>query len=155
MCFYNPFVNAKLRGYGKAINSTLYKSFLLGNIWSEEMSNIDYENVTININDYFLGYEIVYGNSTTITYDKFGENETINGWKLPHVELLAPYVKCFTVDTPFEHKAVVRKLRIKIETEIFPLGIRPHRTTVWNTHNHNGFTILFYYPKQVIRSKFS
>ena len=160
MCFYNPYVDIYLDNYGKKINVTAYKYFLQGKLSSKEMINIDYEKVTLDINDYFLGYEIMYTNNTIITYDKFGLNEENAGWKLPYAYFNSPYAKCFTLDIPFEREMGITKLGIKLKTGIFPQGIRPDRlgnigflgsdrAAAINPNDTDGFAIIMYYPKQL------
>ena len=47
ICFWNPFLNEVLKTYGSGINTTTYSQFLLGELWDERMTSIDYDDVTV------------------------------------------------------------------------------------------------------------
>ena len=55
MCFPNPLLEHKLEEYGEGINVTSYTSFLVGNLWDNRMALIDYDDVSIDIENYLLG----------------------------------------------------------------------------------------------------
>ena len=57
LCFPSPLLEDKLAKYGKGINATTYSSFLTGqhNSWDDRMAQIDYDDVSLNIEKYFLG----------------------------------------------------------------------------------------------------
>ena len=55
LCFPKPFVEVKLATYGEGINGSSYANFLRGNLWDERMANIDYDDVSLKIEDYLLG----------------------------------------------------------------------------------------------------
>ena len=77
LVFANPFIEGKLKGYGENITTTSYVSFLKGFHWDDRMVNISYDNVTLDINDYFLGYNILMADMEIRYY-----NKSENGWKL-------------------------------------------------------------------------
>ena len=55
MCFPSPLLEHKLEKYGDGINVSSYSNFLVGDFWDNRMANIDYDDVSINIEDYLLG----------------------------------------------------------------------------------------------------
>ena len=57
LCFPTPLIEEKLSSFGEGITVETYSAFLTGqnNSWDERMAKIDYDDVSINIEDYFLG----------------------------------------------------------------------------------------------------
>lgn len=155
LCFYNPFVNEKFENYGPEISSTTYKKFLQGENWSEKMTQVDYENVTIDINKYFLGYHVCYNSEEEDhrACNRLNKSTMKDGWKPPYVSLKTPYMKCFSVDVPFESKRSIIKLGIKLKTDIFPLATRPPEIMLDSEGDViAGFSVLFHYQKQLLRN---
>ena len=62
MCFPRPLVEQKFKKYGDGINANTYSSFLRGIHWDNRMTHINYDDVSINFEDYLLGkiYYIQY-----------------------------------------------------------------------------------------------
>ena len=52
LCFAFPFLEQKLKLLGDGITGTLYQKFLKGEYWDNRMVSIDYDNVTLNLEDY-------------------------------------------------------------------------------------------------------
>ena len=81
----NPFLDERLKEYGAGINAVTYSKFLAGQHWDERMLYIDYDNVTLDLNDYFIGYEMLSDNFSVITIDNFTDNPAISyGWRKPY-----------------------------------------------------------------------
>ena len=74
ICFWNPFQNEVLKTYGSGINTSTYSKFLQGKLWDKRMLNIDYDNVTVSLEDYLHEMGIQYGNFTTRTWSKENNN---------------------------------------------------------------------------------
>ena len=55
ICFPTPLLEDKLASYGEGINTSSYSGFLRGEIWDDRMANINYADVSLNIEDYLLG----------------------------------------------------------------------------------------------------
>ena len=57
LCFPSPLIEEKLAEYGEGITVETYSNFLTGqnNSWDDRMAKIDYDDVSINIEDFFLG----------------------------------------------------------------------------------------------------
>ena len=65
-CLYQPYIKNNFQQYGdNTANATSYRNFLTGAFWSKEFIGIDYDDVTLNIGDYFLGYSIYETNLAT------------------------------------------------------------------------------------------
>ena len=150
--FANPFNQSMLEMYGKGINTSSYIQFLQGQYWDKRMLNINYDEVTIDINKYFLGYEVVLSNLTKY-FLKFHEIHKSNGFKLPYVSFRHPKMKVFGFDPPNIEGIGIAKLGVMIKTEIFQDGIRPNDMKYNELDPHfGGLIFLLHYPGQVSRS---
>ena len=64
LCFRNPFMQKRLEEYGT--NQSSYSAYLAGEIFSTELSSINYSYVTTNIMDYIKGYKVYFENATLV-----------------------------------------------------------------------------------------
>ena len=152
LIFVNPFIEEKLKEHGEGINATTYSQFLEGLYWDEKMLNISYDDVTINIADYFLGYDIMQADLTLKSYTDF-KSRYNDGWKPPYVSHRHPKWKAFAVDKPYHKGQRIIRIWTKIKTEIFPNGIRPHRTNYnSSSSSFGGLEFILHYPGQIFRS---
>ena len=55
LCFTNPLLDKKLAEYGTGVNITSYNNFLQGIMWDDRMANIDFDDVSVNFEDYLVG----------------------------------------------------------------------------------------------------
>ena len=65
-CFRNPFVKTKLHAYGPYVNSSAYASYLKGDLFNHELVSIDYDNVTLSLDDYFEFAEVRLSNESRL-----------------------------------------------------------------------------------------
>ena len=89
LCFNNPFLGERLREIGDGINITTYVEFLEGKRWDERMAGIDYDNVTVELEDYLVFSEITLINGSKSSHHKY------------YVSMRSPPMKCFSFDMPF------------------------------------------------------
>ena len=130
LVFYSPCVLERFEKYGNGITPTMYKRFLQGDLWNESLMDINYSDVTINISDYFLGYDIEYSDHQLVSYND--SNIDNSAWKPPYSNGNFSIGKSFTVDIPFQSNKKVNALDIKLATNIFPNQIRPKEITLSN-----------------------
>ena len=103
MCLKDPFLDERLAQYG--IHRSLYLEYLKGEYFSEEMLNISYNNVTMDISDHIKGYRILFRNGTW-TKVKFRDGSNIEEKRrLTYVSyngfhMSWGYWKCFALGIP-------------------------------------------------------
>ena len=154
----NPFLDERLREYGEGINATTYSKFLSGQYWDERMLDIDYDNVTIDLNDYFIGYEMLSDNFSVITIDNFTDNPaTSYGWRKPYKNFRSHAWQTFAIDPPFDTFGGVTRFLvqtwIKIRTDLFKNSIRQSLYDYDpDSPNWGGFEVWFHYPNQLMES---
>ena len=130
LCLQNPFLEDKLKDLGTGINSSTYRQYLQGELWDDRMVDVDFDNVTINLENYLL-HARVY-TATPYYFEKM--NFSI---------LNTVFAKCFT----FHHQYPKRipELSVKINNSIFPNGIRPAMEF--------EFMVRISFPGQVLRTQ--
>ena len=154
----NPFIEEKLRAYGDGINAVTYSKFLSGQHWDERMLHIDYDNVTIDLNDYFIGYDMLSDNYSVITINNFTRDpSTSYGWRKPYKSFRSHTWQTFAVDPPFNTYGGVTRFLVqtwvKIRTDLFKNSLRPDvyeynpDSPMWG-----GFEVWFHYPMQLMES---
>ena len=72
ICLRNPFLDQKLNDINENINSTTYLKYLEGDLFEEHYNGIDYDNVTTDLNDYFLVTRVLLRNESTEKTAAFG-----------------------------------------------------------------------------------
>ena len=79
LCFEAKFNETKLKEYDPNFNGTLYLRFLAGKYFKMRMSNIDYDDVSTNILEYWTSCMFKSINTTLNT------TTSTHGWKTPYV----------------------------------------------------------------------
>ena len=147
LCIENPFIEDKLKEINSTITISKYLQFLKGEIFDEQMKDIDYDNVTLDIVRYLDQAKIVLANGSL-----YHPRETFR----PYVGIRSSSLKCFSFDTPFIPRIGVEYLVVVLKNSIFPHGTRPtHHNFNISTGRGGGFEVRFNYPRQVFRSYFT
>ena len=129
-----------MKTYGENISLSSYSDFLLGEIWNDDMSKIDYNDVSLNTKDFILGYEFQFRNATMKDMGvHFDSKEKIDSLKAPDITLRMPNILCFGIEVPHGVSKEVYMMGIKMKTtEIFVDGIRPAHSDVSNAMRNRG-----------------
>ena len=139
LCFENPFSSDKLRMVSPGINETTYLKFLRGEYFSQEMLDVDYENVTMDISEYIIKYFVWWRNGTIEVVPSQNNKKlfesTFSGF------LLDNFFKCYGMKIPPNKE--IQQFGVLMKNEIFPNGIRPHSLS---------FFTLLHFPNQLLRS---
>ena len=147
LCFVDAYKQSSFVEEDK-INVTSYSKFINGDLWDETFLDVDYDDVTIDINDYIINTCMV----------------TAMSKNCHKINMIHPIVfpsplgvlKCFSfhhiigLQYKFAEETFDRKTRVKLDevmiamnNSIFPNGIRP---------SSGRFLIMFHYPFQLVRS---
>lgn len=150
LCVINPYIEHQLAKYGEDVNSSSYAEFLMGKYWSNNMSKIVYDEVTIDLNEFIKGLFIQLTNGTKHQSSN-GENSLSTSF---YVNLKSPLTKCFTFDMPYFKDVQIVTFQLMVHKRIFPGHVRPPRVvrTIDRTTRWTGFGIIFHYPGQQLRS---
>ena len=139
-CLKNPFLQDRLiQEYG--VSESSYLSFLEGNYFSQQMLDIVYENVTLDISNYITEYYVLWTNETEVTYKHPHKlNPTVtsisfNGfWR-------NSFYRCYALQVP-KHKDI-SFFSILLMNQVFRNNTRPI---------HNDFFTLIHYPNHLVTS---
>ena len=156
-CIVNPFLDQNLRKYGNDINVTSYSYFLQGLFWDDRMLKIDYDNVTVSIEDSLVSVLMRLngrGPDGKRIEKSYHQKEYYSGkfkWKPNfYVSFRSSIRKCFTFDIPTIKQQSVYHYIIRIKNSIFPSGKRPTGKKFDGSNPNEGgtFSVYFHYPGQ-------
>ena len=155
LCFANIFYEENLKEYGiQSIDD--YTNYLNGEFWNDSMIDVDYDNVTISISDYLLGFVswtpdwtyihgdeyFMYDHRKNMKAIKDGSTRTYD-WKPKfYTSYTGNSQKCMTVDIPFTQGKKVWTFGAVFDSSIFPNTTRPA---------YYEFGIKMHYPGQLLR----
>ena len=91
-CFQDPFLRNQLELHKPEINLSSYHQYLSGDAISEALQNVDYENISINLKDYFIAAYIRLRNETGFRNATVLHKVNFNGYHLQ-----SQFIKCFEV----------------------------------------------------------
>ena len=97
LCFEQSFEDESFKNLRANTTGDMYKKFLLGEYFRDDLRSINYSQVTSKISDYILAYSFTYRNGTHIR----GATQNIS-WKNPYHtyswESWGRFVKCFGIE---------------------------------------------------------
>ena len=139
-CFRNPFIKEKLEDFG-INNEKEYLNFLEGKSFFADFSKIPYDNITLQLNDYLIGYYVDYVNGTERNLsvsegkDLFQISTSYNGF------VHQRFFKCFSYNLKMIQR--IRVISLRVKQDIFRNISRAEYYT---------FISLIHYPNQFLRS---
>ena len=153
-CVINPFLEDKFKRYGYASNVTSYVDFLQGIYWDDEMLSIDYDKVTVPLEDALLGIRIKLHDNKEYIYDHIQKSSDPIGW-IPNflVSFNSSIRKCFSFDVPFMENKSVFEMNIVLRKTIFPNEIIPLDAS--NLKERGGLYVYFHLPGQRFTSYYT
>ena len=149
------FVPSKLKTIGTGINEETYSDFLMGKHWDGRMAQIDYDNVTVNIEDHIMFAALQYpGEVMRIrNCSKDIDNQACNYeyLSLPsYVSYRDFSMKCFTFDIPFKKNMITNAMELVLNSNLFSTFGRGRTAAGFFVNDNIG--IFFHYPKQLFRA---
>lgn len=108
LCIKTPFLTETLNKTIFGMTRTDYLKYLRGEIWNNTYELINYENVTINLNDYFTHAtekrtnDFSWRNSTLL----FNHKVVFNGF------YLTSFLKCFSIESNIRNHRDIKKLQL-------------------------------------------
>ena len=97
LCFKNPFLSEKRNNTLPELKVTTYLKYLKGEIFDSEIQKIRYDDVTINLEDYFLYSRVQLSNETDLRNNsfRFSHKPVFSGM---YGRLGEMFVKCYSVE---------------------------------------------------------
>ena len=120
-CLFDPFIESKIKKYNETLTVAEYKMMLLGLSSYKGIENIDIDDVTIDLADFYLGSDIYLRNGSFIQ-DMYPDALQL----LPQVTYsgfaFGLFMKCIGLDSKLTN---IDSVNLKFNTSIYPEGIRP------------------------------
>ena len=157
VCFLEPFLKNKLESQGNGINISSYISASFGKEWDPRVKKVDYDTVTINLNENIIFTQEWNEQFQPIVYQtKNEESSRVEAIMYPfYVSHRCPWRKCFSQDLPYGNTTGISKHDIWINMDIFPNKTFPpgrDEVEIWKELGLNAFGIIFHPPNQLTRS---
>ena len=133
-------MNERLRKWDSNLTSRAYLQFLKGYCYmgycldvkrNENWTHVDYDSVTINIEDFLENVVMTFNDGDVINYQPINESLVAHGSKRDedkhslkelnyYVSIRHSMHKCFTFDIPYAHQKSVRTAEILMNADSFP-----------------------------------
>ena len=105
VCLVNPILEDKLLdATNYSINTEMYIEYMKGKFWTEDLNTIDYQNISLNLNDYFDRAEEQWKNSSEFRKSQltFHHEEIFSGF------LQDRFMKCFTINSDISNHRYIQ-----------------------------------------------
>ena len=141
MCFVDPIDSKKLVQIDTSLNTSTYIAFLRGDVFDEKWIHIDYDNVTMALSEYVLGYAMKSKNRPILYYEKL-DNIIFKEPKVTYSGFTrVGLTKCYSTQISDEYIADLQFFATAYKQDVFPDGIRPSKY---------GFYVSFHYRDQFL-----
>ena len=140
LCFLDPFIEKNFKNFGSSINRTSYKSYLKGEFYNDELAKVDYENVTLNLDDSFLFAEVRLSNASNKRKIQLKHRTIFNG-----IIYEEDFFKCFAPELNKNDIENVRKIEFYYRKQgiIEDLhSVRGNASKVWISIHYPGQFLL-------------
>ena len=64
VCLIDPFVEPRIKKYNNSLSGEKYRELLIGDKFSSQIEEIIFEDVTLNLADYYIGDDVYFRNGT-------------------------------------------------------------------------------------------
>jgi len=138
ICFRDPFIDGKIKEVESSITRKSYGQYLKGWTYSNQYRKIDYQNVTLNVNDYFLFAEEQWINETRF------RNISV---PVEHVEVFnglhdGAFLKCFLINFHINMKRLIKVTRFYYDRQMLENDWLPY------TRSNLKACFMLHYPGQ-------
>ena len=112
LCFQNPFLKKRFNVLRPWINETTYLGYLNGDIQGDDVKNIDYDNVTLDLDDYLNGAFELWNNETDYRDISSSSSHatTFNGF-------IDSIKKCFSINTEERQHIDIKQLTAIVQQD--------------------------------------
>ena len=157
LCFLAPFLENRLELQGEGIDVSSYINAAFGGAWDPRINKVDYDTVTINLNENIIFTQEWNDRFYPIVYQtKTDDSSSVEAQRLPfYVSHRCPWGKCFSQDLPYGNTTGISKHDIWINMDVFPNKTFPpgrDEVEIWTSYPLNAFGIIFHSPNQLTRS---
>ena len=146
LCFENPFLKKKFQEL--EVNTTSYLEYLSGEIGGDEYKNIEYQNVTIDLGDYFESASESWYNETDYhnTSLLFDHIVTFNGfwWDF--------FLKCFSINIKNQKYHYIKELVLRYNKTALMNDWSGYESARYESFEYESFYFYtMHYPGQFLQ----
>ena len=138
LCIQNPFLIDELKKINPRVNESIYSAYLKGEFVDNQLTSIDYDNVTINVFDYVSSSYILWRNGSSSMNDTkaFSKHVTFAGF------YNSSSLKCFGMKIIDEYYRDVKKIDFFFKQyNLFNSSTRGSTYHLLYTHYPNHFLL--------------
>ena len=123
ICIFNPIFEYALNKFVNISNprKLLHEWYLQEVLLGTELRNVTFDDITLDINQYLLDYDVLLLNQNRVSYKTIKDVE----WKGPYVSLRDPQTKCFSFDIPYKLDKNIQGIAITLRPSLFNNDTRP------------------------------
>ena len=159
-CFLDPFLKHKFKSHGKGITRHHYKKFAWGRSWDPSIYEIDYDSVTIDLNENIIFRQEWDEHFVPAVYVHDTDQLTsLKAQRNPfYVSHRCPWGKCFGQSLPYGNVVGIASMIPGLIWAYFRIYLPSGREAVdiWKYlklgKGINAFGIIFHTPNQLTRS---
>ena len=137
-CFQEPFLKNQLELHKPEINLSSYYQYLSGDAVSESYQNVDYANISIELQDYFLGAYVKLRNESNYRNATVRHEVNFNGF-----DGFNTFIKCYEVVLDMPHLRNVEQLFLYYDQ-------KRHVDDTDTGYTYRTFEAAFHYPGQFL-----
>ena len=107
VCFTNPIIEDNLNHTSNnSIDVATYIKYLKGEVWSKELERVNFRNVTLDLNDYFVSALEEWSNSSTMRESSLSlhHRNSFSGFFRDF------FIRCFTIDIDVENNRYIKNI---------------------------------------------
>ena len=144
ICIVNPFHAENLKATNSDITVWDYSSYLDGEHYDKMYEEIDFANVTLDLNQYFLFAQVMWqdGTSKSILSDSITYIETFTGFQFLFSG--SYFLRCFTMRLNVEEQQRVNKVRVNFDKKRMISDL---------SADENNLLLVVHYPNQFFLHK--
>ena len=117
ICLINPFSELKLNAISPEFNSSSYLDYLKGNRFNISYESIPYENVSLDMNDYFLHATETWMNNTDVMLNS--SQHIDHKYIFTGFNSYGQIMKCFSIQTNVSQNRYIQKIGVHYDTTKF------------------------------------
>ena len=127
LCFSNPFFYQKIKEVSPNASNDDYSLYLWGILQGEKFERINYQNVTLDLGEYFTigwkedskssgDFEFIYSIDHSTTYNGYYKNMLIKCFSIPIENIKDSYIRKINID--YDIKRLIKDWNGKLENEL-------------------------------------
>ena len=138
LCIKNPFLVDKLNQTVPGTTQTKYLKYLNGEYWKDAYKTINYQSITIDLNDYFTyaqekrKTDSNWRNSSLLFYHR----EVFNGFYQSY------FIKCFSIESDIRNHRDIKKIRLYYSIQGLVEKLQGLKVTILYKINYPGQFLL-------------